>query len=128
MIRRNIRLRKDYLYQKSQELKERSAQDKRIKMQHALDNDKAVPTELRKERDAVAHDLELADKNTMVARSHIDDEYEEAKYRNPKVLITTSRSPSQRLTTFQKELKLIIPNATRVNRGGYVLKDLVKIC
>jgi len=25
-------------------------------------------------------------------------------------------------------MKLIIPNATRVNRGSYVLKDLVKIC
>ena len=102
-------------------------------MKNAIDNDKAVPTELRKERDAVAHDLELADKNTMVARSHIDDEYEEAKYRNPKLLITTSRDPSQRLTIFQKELlfkklKLILPNSTRVNRGSYVLKDLVKIC
>ena len=69
-------------------------------MQNAIDNDKAVPTELRKEREAVAGDLALADKNTMVARSHIDDEYEEAKYRNPKLLITTSRNPSQRLTSF----------------------------
>jgi len=94
MIRRNIRLRKDYLYAKTQEIKEQGAQDKRIKMQNALDNDRAVPTELRKERDAVAHDLELADKNTMVARSHIDDEYEDAKYKNPKLLITTSRNPS----------------------------------
>mmetsp|Transcript_17392 Transcript_17392/g.23444 ORF Transcript_17392/g.23444 Transcript_17392/m.23444 type:complete len:98 (+) Transcript_17392:121-414(+) len=97
-------------------------------MKNALDNDRVVPTELRKEKDAVAHDLELADKNTIVARSHIDDEYEDAKYRNPKILVTTSRNPSQRLTTFQKELKLIIPNTTRVNRGSYVLKDLVKIC
>ena len=63
----------------------------------------------------------------MAARSHIDDEYEEAKYRNPKLLITTSRDPSQRLITFQKELKLILPNSTRVNRGSYVVKDLVKI-
>ena len=96
-------------------------------MQNAIDQDKRVPNELRKEQDAVKHDLELADKNTMVARSHIDDEYEDAKFRNPKLLITTSRDPSQRLTTFQKELKLILPNSTRVNRGSYVLKDLVKI-
>lgn len=73
------------------------------------------------------HDLDLADDKTMVARSHVDDEYEDAQYRDPKILITTSRAPSQRLISFQKELKLIIPNATRVNRGGYVLKDLVKI-
>ena len=100
MIRRNIRLRKEYLYQKSQELKEQEKQDKRVKMQNAIDQDKAVPTELRKERDVVSHDLALADKNTIVARSHIDDEYEEAKYRNPKLLVTTCRNPSQRLVTF----------------------------
>ena len=97
-------------------------------MQNAIDNDRNVPTELRKEKEAVQNDLALADKNTIVARSHVDDEYEEAKYRNPKLLITTSRDPSQRLVTFQKELKLIIPNSTRVNRGSYVLKDLIKIC
>jgi U3 small nucleolar ribonucleoprotein protein IMP4 len=83
---------------------------------------------LRKEIGTVRKDLELADKRTIMARSHMDDEYEEAKYRDPKIFITTCRNPSQRLTTFQKELKLIIPNSLRVNRGSYVLKDLVKIC
>jgi U3 small nucleolar ribonucleoprotein protein IMP4 len=42
-------------------------------------------------------------------------------------LITTSRDPSQRLVQFQKEMKIITPNSIRINRGGYVLKDLVKI-
>ena len=32
MIRRNIRMRKDYLYAKSQELKEQEKQQKRMKM------------------------------------------------------------------------------------------------
>eukprot|EP00122_Pirum_gemmata_P004902 Pgem_evm1s4467 len=27
-----------------------------------------------------------------------------------------------------QEMKLIIPNAQRLNRGGYVLKDLVDLC
>ena len=111
MIRKNIRLRKEYLYSKSQELKEQKAQDKRILMKNAIDNDRAVPTELRREQDKVNHDLELADEKTIVARSHVDDEYEDAKYRDPKLLITTSRNPSQRLTSFQKELKLILPNS-----------------
>ena len=88
----------------------------------------ASPNELRKEIGSVRKDLELADKRTIMARSHMDDEYEEAKYRDPKIFITTCRNPSQRLVTFQKELKLIIPNSLRVNRGSYVLKDLVKIC
>lgn len=42
----------------------------------------------------------MADDKTMVARTHIDDEYEDAKFQDPKILITTSRSPSQRLTSF----------------------------
>ena len=128
MIRKNIRLRKEYLYAKSQELTHKSDQDKRIKLKNANDNDRKTPNELRKEVGKVSNDLELADNKTMHARSHIDDEYEDANYRDPKVFVTTSRNPSQRLISFQKEIKLIIPNATRVNRGGYVLKDLVKIC
>lgn len=36
------------------------------------------------------------------------------------VLVTTSRNPSSRLTQFAKEVKLVIPNAQRLNRGGQV--------
>ncbi len=127
MIRKNIRLRKEYLYHKSQELDHKKDQDKRLMLKKSIDNDRKVPNELRKEAGKVQKDLELADDKTLHARSHIDDEYEESNYRDPKIFITTSRNPSQRLVSFQKELKLIIPNSTRVNRGGYVLKDLVKI-
>lgn len=65
-----------------------------MKVRKAIDNDKALPTEIRKDKNQVMHDLELADDKTIVARSHIDDEYEEAKYRDPKILITTSRNAS----------------------------------
>ena len=94
MIRKNIRLRKEYLYAKQQELIEHKKQDSRLKLKHAIDNDKRIPTELKKERDKVTKDLELADDKTIVARSHDDDEYEDAKYRDPKLFITTSRDPS----------------------------------
>ena len=40
MIRKNLRLRKEYLYHKGQELKEGKKQEKRIKMQNAIDNEK----------------------------------------------------------------------------------------
>jgi len=63
-------------------------------MKNAIENDKSIPTELHHEREAVQKDLELADDKTMVARSHVDDEYEDAKYRDPKLFITTSRNPS----------------------------------
>jgi len=51
MIRRNIRLRKEYLYTKSQEAKEREKQDRRVKVKSAIENDKAIPNEYRKEQD-----------------------------------------------------------------------------
>lgn len=100
MIRKNIRLRKEYLYAKSQEAKERQKQEKRVGAKHAIDNDKKLPNEYRKEKDAIMKDLDLADDHTMAARTHIDDEYEEAKFRDPKLLITTSRDPSSRLVQF----------------------------
>ena len=36
----------------------------------------------------------------------------------PQVLITTSRDPSSRLTQFAKEMRLVVPNAQRINRRG----------
>jgi len=69
-------------------------------MKNALDNDKRIPTELKKDKDKITKDLELADDKTLIARSHVDDEYEDAKFRDPKLFITTSRDPSQRLISF----------------------------
>lgn len=64
--------------------------------------------------------MELEDDNTAVPRTHVDDEYARAGERDPKILVTTSRDPSSRLTQFAKELKLVLPNAQRINRGGQV--------
>lgn len=36
----------------------------------------------------------------LVPRNHIDDEYATAEYREPMILITTSRDPSPRLVNF----------------------------
>ena len=82
------------MYNKNKELKEREHQDKLIKIKKAIENDKRMPTEFKKNKDQLKHDLELADDKTIVARTHIDDEYEEAKYRDPRVLVTTSRNAS----------------------------------
>lgn len=47
---------------------------------------------------------------------------------DPKLVITTSRSPSSRLLQFAKELRLVFPNSHRLNRGNTVVKDLVAAC
>ncbi|KAK9828571.1 hypothetical protein WJX72_000814 [[Myrmecia] bisecta] len=126
MIRRNARLRREYLYRKSLEGKEREAYERKRKIKQALEEGKPIPNELRKVEAGLRHDIELEDDNTAVPRTHIDDEYAHAGERDPKILITTSRDPSTRLTQFAKELKLLLPNAVRINRGGQVITELVE--
>lgn len=77
--------------------------------------------------------------------SHIDDEYARVGLYEPKIVITTSRDPSSRLLQFAKvrsprsvpdrmlthgpqELRLVFPNSYRINRGNYVMKELVEAC
>lgn len=59
--------------------------------------------------------------------THIDDEYATAGVKDPAILLTTSRKPSSRLIQFMKELKIVLPNSTRINRGNYIISDLVEV-
>lgn len=43
----------------------------------------------------------------------------------PRPLVTTSRDPSSRLSSFAKEIRLLMPTSIRLNRGTLVLPDLV---
>jgi U3 small nucleolar ribonucleoprotein protein IMP4 len=61
-------------------------------------------------------------------KSHVDDEYATATLREPKVVVTTSRDPSSRLLQFTKELRLVFPGSQRLNRGKYVISQLVQTC
>lgn len=47
---------------------------------------------------------------------------------DPKIIITTSRDPSSRLSQFAKEVRLLLPNAIRLNRGNTVLPTLCQSC
>lgn len=58
----------------------------------------------------------------------LDDEYAKLGTYEPKIMLTTSRDPSSKLTQFVKELKILLPNAERVNRGTNVLPELVESC
>lgn len=127
MLRRNARLRKEYLFKKALEDREASTFEKKRKLQAALDNNKAIPTELRGEDKKLRKTLDLADDRTKEQRSTVDDEYAYLGVKDPKVLVTTSRDPSSRLTQFLKELRLLIPGAQRMNRGAYIVKDLMQL-
>lgn len=128
MLRRNTRLRREYLYRKSLEGKERQHYEKKRRVREALEEGKPIPTELRNEELALRREIDLDDQDRAVPRSIIDDEYAGATLREPKILLTTSRNPSAPLTQFVKELKVVFPNSQRMNRGGQVISEIVESC
>ncbi|CAM9122272.1 unnamed protein product [Chrysoparadoxa australica] len=127
-VRRQARLRKEYLYRKSLESKERASYDKKRLIRQALQEGTSLPTELRGEEEKLRHDIELEDDQTKEVRAAIDDEYALAGVRDPRVCVCTSRDPSSRLKQFAKEVRLLIPNAQRVNRGNTKVSELVSAC
>nr|CAD1831148.1 unnamed protein product [Ananas comosus var. bracteatus] len=128
MLRRNTRLRREYLYRKSLDGKEREKYEKKRKIDQALKEGKPIPSELRNEEAALREEIDLEDEYTAVPRALIDDEYATASEKDPKILLTTSRNPSAPLTQFVKELKIVFPNSTRMNRGGQVISEIIESC
>lgn len=124
MIRRQARERREYLYRKSLELQESSMTEKRQQLKAALASGKPLSKEL-------SEDAELQ-KNFIYDESEqtqIDDEYSALSGINdPKLIITTSRSPSVKLLQFSKEIKLMFPNSLKLNRGTYIIPELVELC
>ncbi|XP_036994588.2 U3 small nucleolar ribonucleoprotein protein IMP4 [Artibeus jamaicensis] len=128
MLRREARLRREYLYRKAREEAQRAAQEKKEKVRRALEENRLIPTELRREALALQGSLEFDDAGGEGVTSHVDDEYRWAGVEDPKVMITTSRDPSSRLKMFAKELKLVFPGAQRMNRGRHEVGALVRAC
>ena len=128
VVRRQTRLRKEYLYRKSLEGKEKAVYERKRQLRTALQEGKPIPTELRGEEASLRHEVGLEDDATAVVKSHVDDEYGLAGTRDPKICVTTSRDPSSRLKQFMKEVKLIFPNAQAVNRGNTKVPELVEAC
>lgn len=128
MIKKNIRQRKEYLFKKNEEIQKKLTHEKKMKLKSAIEEEKPIPNDLKKDGEALLKQLNYDDDNTILPYSVVDDEYSSSKYLEPKILVTTSRSPSQRLTQFLKEMRLIFPNSVRVNRGNTVIKELVKTC
>ncbi|WVN86990.1 uncharacterized protein L203_102165 [Cryptococcus depauperatus CBS 7841] len=128
MLRRQSRERREYIYKKSQESQERAIWERKQKIKDLLAQGKTLPTELRNEvRELGGKDLVL-DEAQQDPSSLIDNEYAKVGTYDPKIVITTSRSPSSRLLQFSKELRLVFPNSYRLNRGNTVVKDLVSAC
>lgn len=139
MLRRQARLRREYLYRKSQENIKRAIQEKKDRLKRSLNDNVVIHPDLRRDALSIQEKIEWEDKGPQLATAigtdtggtsgtHEDDEYRWAGVEDPKVIITTSRDPSSRLKIFVQELKLMFPNSQRMNRGGYEMKELVKAC
>ena len=126
--RRQARLRREYLYKKSLSTASASDYESKRRIRDALSQGKALPTELRASYDTLKSEIDAEDTKHSVAKSHVDDEYGDAGWNDPRVCVTTSRAPSSRLKQFAKEMKLLIPNSTRINRGSHRVDDLVEVC
>ena len=128
MLKRDIRLRKEYLFKKKEEINEKLKYEKKQGVTNLIENDIPIPGDLKGESDQLLRELQYDDINTALPNNILDDEYYDNISRDPKILVTTSRAPTQRLTQFLKEMRIIIPNCVRINRGNIVIKDLVKAC
>lgn len=128
MIRREARLRREFLYRKSLEGSRAAEFDKRIAIRTALAEGRPIPTEL-KNAEARLRDVDaFKDIQHDAPTTHIDDEYANVGKTLPRIVLTTSRAPSSRLSQFAKELRLIFPNSQRLNRGNLVVSQLVSAC
>nr|CAB3480039.1 unnamed protein product [Digitaria exilis]CAB3482186.1 unnamed protein product [Digitaria exilis] len=128
MIRRNQRLRREYLYSKSLEGADRAQFEKKRRIRQALEEGKPIPTELRNEEHELRRQIDLEDQERQVPTNIVDNEYATATIREPKIMLTTSRNPSSPLIQFVKELKVVFPNSQRMNRGGQVISEIVEAC
>ncbi len=142
-LRRQARLRREYLYRKGVEERERAIQDKKDRLKRALDDNQLIDGDLRRDAIQLAKRAKWDDEGPRraeeaagaagddggtAARDSRDDEYRWAGIEDPKIMITTSHSPSARLKKFAKELRLVFPNAQRLNRGGYEYRQLLDAC
>jgi U3 small nucleolar ribonucleoprotein protein IMP4 len=110
--------------------KERSILERKRKLRDAVEEGRVIPTELRADALELKKAMKYDDveREDLAATTHMDDEYVWAGVEDPKIVITTSHNPSSRLKQFAKELRLMFPNAQRLNRGNYVMSQLVQAC
>ncbi|KAG8197546.1 hypothetical protein JTE90_007282 [Oedothorax gibbosus] len=127
MFARQAKQRRELIYQRTKERKEKAKLEKKKQVKKALTDNKLLPTTVRNDALKIQDSLEWDDVNEN-STSEIDNEYRWALVEDPKIVITTSRDPSVKLKQFAKELKLIFPNSQRMNRGNYTFKALIEAC
>ncbi|CAF0780166.1 unnamed protein product [Didymodactylos carnosus] len=128
MLRRQVRLRREYVYRKTIEQRQKTIEDKKQRLKRALDENMSIPNDLRKDALDIQKSLDWDGDGGEGVLNAEDDEYRWAGVEDPKVIITTSHDPSSKLKQFSKEINHLIPNSQRINRGNYNTKQLIEAC
>lgn len=137
-LRRQARLRREYLYRKHIQSRHVTNQRQKNKVKNSLEDGKQIPVHLQKKALNLVEAGEWDDMGPRLAvelggeaargPTNTDDEYRWAGVEDPKIVITTSHDPSAKLKQFAKEVKLLLPNSQRMNRGKYESKQLIEAC
>ncbi|GAQ41817.1 snoRNA-binding rRNA-processing protein imp4 [Aspergillus tubingensis] len=130
MLRRQARERRDYLYRRALTLRDASIAEKRAQLKASLASGKPLDPSIAEDkslREDFKYDESITpDNQNKDGDVDLDDEYAlTSGIADPRPIVTTSRSPSVRLGTFAKEVRLLLPTSIRLNRGNLVLPDLV---
>lgn len=70
MLRRQARLRREYLYRKNLESQEHSILQRKRKLKRALEDGNSIPTELRGQEGRLVSKMELDDPDTQQETTH----------------------------------------------------------
>ena len=127
MRRQTVRLRQEFLERKGNEGVREAIHLRKQQLRDAMEHMTPLPGHLKKDATNLKKFVELDDDETKELRTTIDDEYANAGVEDPRILVTTSREPSGKLMEFVKEVRLMIPNATRLNRGGTPVTQIMDI-
>ncbi|RMJ26378.1 hypothetical protein PHISP_02758 [Aspergillus sp. HF37] len=129
MLRRQARERRDYLYRRALQLRDASIAEKRAQLKASLASGKPLDPAIANDkslREDFKYDESMDAENKDADLANLDDEYAlTSGLMDPRPIVTTSRDPSIRLSTFAKEIRLLLPTSIRLNRGNLVLPDLV---
>ncbi|KAK1770993.1 Brix-domain-containing protein [Phialemonium atrogriseum] len=126
MIRKQARQRRDYLYRRALLLREAEISEKRAKLKASLATGKPLDPTIANDKE-LRKDLAYDESRPDTVELDLDDEYQALSgIVEPRVLVTTARDPSSRLSAFSKEIRLLIPTGIRLNRGNLILPEIVR--
>lgn len=114
------------MYRRALTLRDAETAEKRAKLKASLASGKPLVPSIANDQ-ALREDFKF-DENAPSPSEvlAIDDEYAHLSgIIDPRPLVTTSRSPSTRLSAFAKEIRLLLPTSIRLNRGTTILPNLI---